>query len=314
MDDLDRLYDRLATNVRDGFPHLLDRAFQLGDIGEHLVPYRLNRRELGFDSVRQYELALMRLASGERGMLRTDAAVQDAFRRALATPEPDAALLRDHARATVALGQLGATPRPAAPAATPTPPTPPPGGDMPSATGVFSTPVNATLPPGSLPPASAFDPPAGAPPLTATQPFAVPAAQALPPEEPPPMATTPDMFGVTPSTFGMATPAWTEPPVAAPEPVGAPSGPTAPTDTGRARTGRDTPLEPRPGPTVIGGPCRYCGRALPEGRPVTFCPHCGQNVTVQQCPACSTELEIGWHFCITCGRAMDETALAGPPR
>src|SRR3954447_18842861 len=103
MDDLDRLFRRLVDNVRSGFPHLLDRAFQLGDISEHLVPYRLNRRELGFDSVRQYELALMRLASGERGLVRTDASVQDAFRRALASPEPDAALLRDHARATVAM-------------------------------------------------------------------------------------------------------------------------------------------------------------------------------------------------------------------
>jgi hypothetical protein len=303
MDDLDRLYDRLATNVRDGFPHLLDRAFQLGDVGEHLVPYRLNRRELGFDSVRLYELALMRLASGERGLLRADAGVQDAFRRALATPEPDAGLLRDHARATVSLGQPGSTTqRASAPVA-----------DMPSATGIFSTPPSATLPPSGLPPASAvFDAPAGTPSPTATQPF-IPAPA---PADPPPAGTTPDIFGVTPSTFGIATPAWAEPPVAAPEPA-APepgtAGAAAP-QTGRPRSDRDVPLEPRPGPTVIGGPCRYCGRALPEGRPVTFCPHCGQNVTVQQCPACSTELEIGWHFCITCGRAMDETALAGPPR
>ena len=60
-------------------------------------------------------------------------------------------------------------------------------------------------------------------------------------------------------------------------------------------------------PTVVmGGPCRYCGQALPEGRAVTFCPSCGQNVTLRHCPACSTELEIGWKFCITCGRQVDE--------
>jgi hypothetical protein len=281
MDDLDRLYDRLATNVRDGFPHLLDRAFQLGDIGEHLVPYRLNRRELGFDSVRQYELALMRLAAGERGLLRADAPVQDAFRRALATPEPDAALLRDHARAAVALAPPGAAPR------APAPP--------PSATGVFG--------------AAPVDAPMTEPTFAATAtPVPAPPNPAGPSPSDTPVQTAPDPFGITPATFGMATPTWTEPPVA-PEP----QRPTGSVASGRPARA-DQPLEPRPGPTIIGGPCRYCGQALPEGRPVTFCPQCDQNVTVQQCPACSTELEIGWRFCITCGRAMDEAALNARPR
>jgi predicted amidophosphoribosyltransferase len=39
---------------------------------------------------------------------------------------------------------------------------------------------------------------------------------------------------------------------------------------------------------------------------VTFCPSCGHNVTVQHCPACATELEVDWKFCITCGRGIDE--------
>ena len=51
--------------------------------------------------------------------------------------------------------------------------------------------------------------------------------------------------------------------------------------------------------------CRYCGGALPVGRKVTFCPHCGQNLTVRHCPACSSELEIGWKFCVTCGRSVN---------
>jgi predicted amidophosphoribosyltransferase len=53
-----------------------------------------------------------------------------------------------------------------------------------------------------------------------------------------------------------------------------------------------------------GGSCRYCGGALPEGRRITYCPHCGQNLTIQHCPACGTELEIGWKFCTTCGRSV----------
>jgi predicted amidophosphoribosyltransferase len=55
---------------------------------------------------------------------------------------------------------------------------------------------------------------------------------------------------------------------------------------------------------VASGDCRYCGGVLPEGRRITFCPHCGQNLTIQHCPACSTELELGWKFCTTCGRSV----------
>lgn len=49
--------------------------------------------------------------------------------------------------------------------------------------------------------------------------------------------------------------------------------------------------------------CRFCGGKLPEGRSVTYCPHCGQNLSVKHCPACGTELEKDWRFCVTCGRS-----------
>ena len=57
-----------------------------------------------------------------------------------------------------------------------------------------------------------------------------------------------------------------------------------------------------PASTEKGGPCPHCTNALPAGSAVTFCPHCGLNVTVAQCPACSSEVAPGWHFCVTCGR------------
>lgn len=60
---------------------------------------------------------------------------------------------------------------------------------------------------------------------------------------------------------------------------------------------RPTPVRAAPGEK-----CRYCGGALPDDRAVVFCPNCGHNVTVQHCPACNTELEVDWKFCITCGR------------
>lgn len=67
-----------------------------------------------------------------------------------------------------------------------------------------------------------------------------------------------------------------------------------------------------PAPPEAGGPCPHCTNALPTGRGVTFCPHCGLNITMAQCPACSSEVEPGWHFCVTCGRdvrAMPTAAL-----
>lgn len=48
--------------------------------------------------------------------------------------------------------------------------------------------------------------------------------------------------------------------------------------------------------------CRACDEVLPTGRSITYCPHCGQNVTTLNCPACGSELEVGWKFCPVCGR------------
>lgn len=60
------------------------------------------------------------------------------------------------------------------------------------------------------------------------------------------------------------------------------------------------PSDPAP---LAQASCRYCDARLPIGRKVTFCPHCGLDLTKRQCPACSTELEVGWKYCVTCGRA-----------
>ena len=76
-----------------------------------------------------------------------------------------------------------------------------------------------------------------------------------------------------------------------------------------------TPLPPptstvRPSSGVTfdaGTSCRYCGGALPSGRRIVFCPHCGQNLTMVNCPACGTELDAGWKFCTTCGRRNTAT-------
>ena len=50
--------------------------------------------------------------------------------------------------------------------------------------------------------------------------------------------------------------------------------------------------------------CRYCGGTLPEGRNVTFCPHCGLNLSTRRCDGCGTEFEGAWRFCVNCGKKV----------
>jgi hypothetical protein len=52
--------------------------------------------------------------------------------------------------------------------------------------------------------------------------------------------------------------------------------------------------------------CTFCNGELPAGRQISFCPHCGQDLTMVHCPACGSELERGWKFCVTCGRSSGE--------
>jgi NADH pyrophosphatase NudC (nudix superfamily) len=50
--------------------------------------------------------------------------------------------------------------------------------------------------------------------------------------------------------------------------------------------------------------CEYCGGVLPSNREARFCPHCGQPQEGQlKCPGCGAELDVGWAYCLSCGRA-----------
>ena len=164
MDDLDRLYHLLVDTLRGEAPHLLRQRFTVGDLAQQLVPYRLHRRTLGFDSIQQYDHALLRLVSGERGYLASEPVVQDAARQALAGHPADAESLRRFADAPAALAPeplraiLGELPpehpsRPAAAPASPAMATPSP---------LAGTPAAASLPadrPAAPAPAPASDQP-----------------------------------------------------------------------------------------------------------------------------------------------------------
>lgn len=50
--------------------------------------------------------------------------------------------------------------------------------------------------------------------------------------------------------------------------------------------------------------CGLCGRELPTGRLVNFCPHCGGSQVLTRCPVCQSETEAGWRHCASCGAAL----------
>jgi Double zinc ribbon len=50
--------------------------------------------------------------------------------------------------------------------------------------------------------------------------------------------------------------------------------------------------------------CEYCGGVLPAKREARFCPHCGQPQEGElRCAGCGSELDVGWAYCLSCGRA-----------
>jgi hypothetical protein len=95
----------------------------------------------------------------------------------------------------------------------------------------------------------------------------------------------------------------------APETLHPPTTPTAPAGRadradeagGAERAGRAADAEPM---EALGDACPFCDAELPQGRVLFYCPFCGGNLKGVKCPGCGTELEVGWLYCITCGRKM----------
>jgi hypothetical protein len=96
MRDLQRFVRRLAQAVAERDPSGLRAPLALPDITERIMPYRACRRELGLETVEDYELLLLRLAGEEHRLAQVwPPEAAERCRIELAGPHPDLALIRE---------------------------------------------------------------------------------------------------------------------------------------------------------------------------------------------------------------------------
>ena len=103
MDDLDRLFQRLVHNIRNGHAEYLSVPFTVQELYDTLVPYRHYRRDLGIETNQDYEAAVTRLLSGEKGYVRADKAMQDRLKKEMESPHADVGAFRDYAETRISL-------------------------------------------------------------------------------------------------------------------------------------------------------------------------------------------------------------------
>jgi hypothetical protein len=92
--ELDRLFLQIVRNLAAADPSRLHRPLPLAELRHSVVPYRANRRALQIETSEDYELALIRLFSGESGLARTEPPdVQEEFAVEAASANPDLEIL-----------------------------------------------------------------------------------------------------------------------------------------------------------------------------------------------------------------------------
>src|SRR2546428_7963856 len=108
-DARDRLFERLVPALADDAPGRLAVPFPADKVYERLVPYRSNRSILKVATHQDYEMAVLRLLSGERGYTSLEPAeVRDALQRETGESNPDTALFRQFPDAILSLNRLAA--------------------------------------------------------------------------------------------------------------------------------------------------------------------------------------------------------------
>jgi len=104
MDDLDRLFRHVVNTLGSQDPARLRAPFEIAELYQRIVPYRSAKLNLRFDSIEDYEMAILRLLAGERGYVTVQPAdIQELLRAETDGVNPYPGAFREYAAATMTL-------------------------------------------------------------------------------------------------------------------------------------------------------------------------------------------------------------------
>jgi hypothetical protein len=104
MDDVTRLFRFLVRHLAHEMPERLNGPIEIAELYQSLVPYRRFKRELQFDSIEDYEMALLKLLAGTGGYATVDPPdAQEALSVEAEAIAPDPGAFRAFAAARVTL-------------------------------------------------------------------------------------------------------------------------------------------------------------------------------------------------------------------
>jgi predicted RNA-binding Zn-ribbon protein involved in translation (DUF1610 family) len=96
VQDIERLFRQLTRTLQAVDPARLQQPVTVAELVSRFVPYRTSRRALGVESSEDYELLLLRFASGEGGFAVTEPdPVRLRFASEARSPNPDLSVLRE---------------------------------------------------------------------------------------------------------------------------------------------------------------------------------------------------------------------------
>ena len=67
MDDVERLFRHLVHLLATDDAERLRTPIEVSELYQSIVPYRSHKRELRFDAIEDYDMAILRLLAGEHG-------------------------------------------------------------------------------------------------------------------------------------------------------------------------------------------------------------------------------------------------------
>jgi hypothetical protein len=109
MDELDRLFRVLVRVLAADDRERLRVPFQVSELYQTFLPYRAFRRELRFDAIEDYEMAILRLLAGQRNYASLEPTeAQQALALEAESVNPDTSAFRGYAAASVTLNQEAA--------------------------------------------------------------------------------------------------------------------------------------------------------------------------------------------------------------